>query len=227
MIFLLWTGGFDSTWRLLHIITVQKVPVTPVYLEGKIDHHTSGGRKTDELIVIGHLLGLIKQYFPSNYHLIKPLQQIPINTLSPSPEDLAICRNLYLQKRLHRPICQLTYLLTLSNLTDFQEHSPECCYVKTDLLLRNQSDPPNQHTYESIKNLQFPLYCYGKAEMWAFAEKYNWTKILEQTVSCWYYEKGICGTCSMCKTRASGYLIYKHRKRLHQELMDLFNYLKC
>lgn len=217
MIYLLWTGGFDSTWRLLHLVMIQQKPVTPIYLTGKIDHLISGGRQTCELDIIYSLLREIQKHIPRhNYCFIQPLVCIDIEEMFPSPYVLTVCRDLYLQKRLHRPICQFTYLLTIAESSAYQSDIVEAGYLGTDCLLR--SFPTS-----NIGKLQLPLYCYGKGELWSYANKYKWSSILHSTVSCWYFKhQKACGTCSMCKNRIRAYQAYQKKTQLHQELFTLF-----
>lgn len=78
---LLWTGGWDSTFRLLDLLLVRSIPVQPYYI---IDP----GRRSlpMEIRTIGRIRRHLENLFPDAVELLEPTIMCHVDEIPPDPE---------------------------------------------------------------------------------------------------------------------------------------------
>lgn len=79
---LLWTGGWDSTFRLLQLLLVHRVPVVPWYLEDPTRASTGVERRT-----MARIAGHLHETHPHTRALLRPLR---VRAVAEIPRDAAI-----------------------------------------------------------------------------------------------------------------------------------------
>lgn len=245
MRYLCWTGGYDSTFRLLYIISILQEEVTPIYVCGSLDHIEKNNkpfsRDESELKIIEGCLESIKLHFSDKeYNRIHPVQLYHIDNFPLTSSCKVISRFLFDYGLLRRPLCQFSYLLALTN---HLQQPLEIGYLRTDRFIKENTflffknaidyanngigflELPSDIDEKGISmGLRFPLLNYGKLELMALATRYHWTPVLNQTKSCWYHtnvfgkslEHQRCPQCRYIRHyKSAGNL----KNELHRELL--------
>src|SRR4051794_16587124 len=86
---LLWTGGWDSTFRLLQLLLLHRVPVVPHYLEDPTRASTQIELRT--MARIGEHLG---EAYPYTRELLQPLRIVAVADVAGDPEIAAALRDI-------------------------------------------------------------------------------------------------------------------------------------
>lgn len=77
---LLWTGGWDSTFRLLQLLLDQRLPVEPLYL---LDDTRASSKV--EIATMERLRAAIGRRHPHTRYLLRPLSIVRVADLAPDP----------------------------------------------------------------------------------------------------------------------------------------------
>lgn len=80
---LLWTGGWDSTFRLLQLLLRHRVPVTPYYLEDPTRPSTA-----TEIATMARIAERLYERFPHTRELLHPLRRAAVADIEVD-EDIA------------------------------------------------------------------------------------------------------------------------------------------
>lgn len=208
---LFWTGGYDSTFRLLQIVIIEKKCVNPIYLNfNGLDGYGYRRRNVNfELLTMNRIINeLINLGYGSQ---IMPLKIINRTTLSKNVIDS--CQVLYNNGYLKRPISQYAYMIQVS--LDYNTIIEECAeksdYATSYNMLRDKLNDDKLLIIDKvintplyvIRNLRFPIIDLTKKDMLDIAKKHNFDYILKWTKSCWWPNaNGIpCRRCIMCINR--------------------------
>ena len=218
-LYIFWTGGYDSSFRVLQATIVENRIVIPIYLAGNIDNYNSKKLKRKnkdyELETIHHIQEILSTQFPLAAANLRPL--IKIDTLPISKNVDYNINKLYQNRVVRRPRCQYSSISQLSLNMDVPiEVSIEKDNGRLYTALANRVDgigenckinisklPKNESEYKIFKNLRFPILHLSKKDMLLYAQKHSYDHILKQTWSCWYPTKeGLpCKKCLMCRER--------------------------
>lgn len=208
---LYWTGGFDSTFRLLQLILIEKKCVNPVYMNfPELDGVYI--RRKNVNFELESMKKIINEIHNLGYgDLIMPLTVVTKVKLS--AEVLDATDKLYRAGFLRRRISQYAHMIQYSldkNMiieegAEKSEHSTSNKMVKPFLDktgLLNLSKVKGTPLYV-IRNMKFPIINLTKRDMLNIAKKHKFDYILQWTRSCWYpsITGSPCGTCMMCKDR--------------------------
>ncbi|NTV45651.1 MAG: hypothetical protein HGB11_03815 [Chlorobiales bacterium] len=204
---LLWTGGWDSSFRLVYLILEAKKPVQPFYL---IDP----GRKSkkQEYEAMDKIARCLHEKITDASSLLLPTKYINVSDLSP---DLVIsekCRNL--SSRFHVGT-QYDWLARFSKQYQIPdlELSIENALITRSPIFENLSKymvadgdnfrvAPNMadKDLEIFQNFQFPLFYTTKLDMKNYAKTHGFYDILQHTWFCLNPKKNEpCGWCRPCK----------------------------
>jgi hypothetical protein len=217
-LYIFWTGGYDSTFRILQATIVENRVVIPIYLSGVIDNYKKNKvkrkNKDYELETIHHIQELLEMQFPIASSNLRPLinvENVPITKYI----DHNI-NKLYLKRVVRRPRCQYSSITQLSlNMNVPIEVSIEKDNGKLYSQLIKRVNGKGEHCaiyphtlqtedeYKIFKNIRFPIIHLSKKDMLKYAQKHSYDHILKQTWSCWYPTKDgkPCEKCLMCKER--------------------------
>lgn len=215
---LLWTGGWDSTFRLLQLLLQEKTYVQPYYI---IDPERNS---TGTEILFSDKL---RQQICSRYSRVSPLLHptiyINIDTIVPDSEIERAFRNL----SEHVPIgnqhewlprfCKQHQIYGLEMSTENGSTSG-AVWANLPFLKNHFADDPNELSehdrflYKNSKTLykyfHFPLIHYSKQDMLSEAIINGWVPILKKTWFCYqpiyipmkgYLPCGDCITCNYLK----------------------------
>lgn len=207
---LLWTSGWDSTFRLLELLVVQQRPVQPYYV---IDRTRKSF--TVELQTMEKLKKMTFSKFPHARKLLLPTIVQELEDISPNKELTECYTRLAARKRLGAQYEWLARFAKQAGLTNLEmcleTRSPGffTSYVGpymvqtpdgpsfTFRLGESPQDPDVQH----FKYFTFPITHLTKLDLQDLAQKHGFLDILNQT---WFCHSPLgqkpCGTCRPCYT---------------------------
>lgn len=208
---LFWTGGFDSTFRLLQLVLIEKKCVAPIYLNfPELDgFHIRRQNVKFELKTIQRIIGELNRLGVG--YRIMPLKVI--TNINLSPEVLESMQILYDEGFLRRAVSQYAHMVQYSLdkniiIEEGAENSPHSTsnkmvkpYLNSDGLLDLEKIAGTP--LMAIRNLKFPIINLTKKQMLEIAKKHNFDYILLWTKSCWWPSSTgkPCLKCIMCKDR--------------------------
>ena len=214
-IYLFWTGGYDSTFRLCQILINEKKNVIPIYisykhLDNSKDKKYKRKNHKEELNAIKLIKEKLIKKFPHLRNNIKPL--ITINNLNISNNIKKHMYNLWKRKLNHRPmsqyggLAQVTFDLNknIEIAVENSKHSTMRRIVYKYIKNVNNKNiiKTNDKDINIFKKLIFPTIDITKKQMLNISKKYNYNDILELTWSCWFPVNGAkCNKCPMCLQR--------------------------
>jgi len=231
---LLWSGGWDSTFRLLYLIFVERKCVQPFYIVDTARRSTS-----HELRAMHIIREEVAKRNPQLANLIKPTIIVSVHNIKPDFEITAKFNRL--GKKLPAPI-GAQYELFASFAKQWKIRNLELCielserapntivnllskYVDDDLKMR-QFDKNDDISIFSF--FSFPLLKLSKNDMKRIAVEKGFLDILEKTWFChtpWHNRPcGICVPCTIAIKEGFGYRLPKI-SRLRRKIWMLYVYL--
>lgn len=210
-----WTGGWDSTFRVLYATLVDGRRVDPHYI---ID--TGRRSSLDELRAISKVRDSLRIY---NKHAYERVSSLQITSGNEIPEDMEITnswKRLRCRMDIARQYDWLARYAKSKNLTDL-----ELCAVRDGhlyLFLKENVERTAFGSYrlkrgvagddggEVFARVEFPTFEYTKAQMKDIAKEQGFLKILEQS---WFCHEPIhgrpCGMCNPCVTAVETGMEYR------------------
>lgn len=205
---LLWTGGWDSTYRLLNLLIVQNRTVKPYYIIDPIRYSIGA-----ELRARNKIKKMIFDLKPETKKLLLPTEYLELTDIQPR-EDLTEkywnLRKKYFMGEQYEWLARFTEQFNLHDLEmsihiDDKAHYVLSSYVvkvndNNDIYYMLRDDVENDD-YDIFKNFKFPLFNLTKVEMEKNAKKLGFVNIMEETWFCFRPLKddkpcGICAPCS-------------------------------
>lgn len=215
IVYLFWTGGYDSTFRLCQLSIIEKRIIQPIYLIGaELDNNknsTKNKRKNvkEELNSMKIIRKKIFEKFPDCKKYILPLKIF--NNIELSPLVKKNMMELYHKNFISRPTTQYG---TLAQVTINLNKKVELCSERhsksimcnlifgKDYCSKKSNKKKIINCPKIFKNFVFPIGNYTKEDMLEESKKYNFNDILFLTWSCWYPIDGKpCKKCPMCLER--------------------------
>lgn len=215
-IYLFWTGGYDSTFRLCQALIEENKIVIPIYISYKhLDNLPSKSYKRysqpQEIDAMNRIRNEILKKFPDLKDNLKPTLIIP--HLDLRKHVIKCMYNLWKEGRNHRSLSQYGGLAQVSLdlnkdveiAVEKSRHSTMRNMVKKYVVKypdgKYRIKNPDKNT-EIFKNMVFPTFYTSKKDMLNIAKKNNYDDILKITWSCWFPKKGKpCKKCPMCLQR--------------------------
>lgn len=203
-IHLLWTGGWDSTFRLLQLVLGEGRPVQPHYLISV--NRRSTGEELRAMAAIKHKL----------FDRSRQARELLCPTCFAEIADLALDRRVSeSMESIRRRIPlgpQYDWLARYCIQNDLQavelavEQGGLACQVLDTLVTRQEDgcwvDPANSGTPEGVLfgRYRFPVFDLNKADMEKIARREGWLELLELTWFCHYPRANHtpCGVCNPC-----------------------------
>jgi len=222
-VYVFWTGGYDSTFRICQLLVRYKTAVQPVYITDKyIDNHkeNSTRRKNhiNETNSQKDIIDALHRQFPYTKKLLKPT--MIVKNANYDTEINNAMKELKRHKYVRRAKCQYGAMAQVAK--NLNKHIEVCaevggfihkklrtklkCYAKTGCEYRDytfSAESQGQGQGVDIFNrFVMPVIGYTKKDMYTEATEYKYEGILNLTWSCWYPRKGKpCGKCIMCRER--------------------------
>ncbi|MGH8645589.1 MAG: 7-cyano-7-deazaguanine synthase [Gammaproteobacteria bacterium] len=205
---ILWTGGWDSTFRLLDLVLVHRVPVQPYYV---ID--TGRPSSLQEIAAIHRIRTSIAELSEASAALIKPSIIVSIHDIQKDDDITEKYRRLKEQANLGEQYDWLARLVKQNKISGVEL----CIHIddKAYMFVKDHVEivrPQNDQEYWVLKRdeakselsifgfYRFPLLKLSKVEMQEMALKKGFLHIMEQTWFCFNPKNNKpCGVCKPCK----------------------------
>jgi hypothetical protein len=221
-IYIFWTGGYDSTFRICQALIDEGKVVQPIYISDIIDNLPENNvrrkNKTFEYTTMNNIITYLNTFYPETKNRLLPL--IDIKNIVVDKNISYHMRILKSQGRVRRAVCQYGAMAQVTknmkqNIEICVENEPGSMMNKTmngklDCLtngesivcnLKNNLEGDDIHL-NIFKRFIFPTIKYTKKDMLNIAKKNGYDNILKLTWSCWYPVNGKpCGQCIMCHER--------------------------
>lgn len=208
----LWTGGWDSTFRLLDLVLVRDARVQPFYV---LD--TARRSSIIELETMQRIRRSIAAISPAKAQLVSPSTIVSIHDIAPDPEVTARYLRLKARSFLGSQYDWLARFVTQFNLEGVElcveaYTSPRGAYP---FLKGNVEwvEAPNGRSHWRVREqhwesdlslfapFRFPLLSVWKADMARIADERGFSHIMEQTWFCLTPVRNKpCGICNPCQS---------------------------
>lgn len=211
---ILWTGGWDSTFRICDLVIIKKISVQPFYI---IDSNRSSN--SVELETMKKIKKNIYRDFPYTEGLIAEPVLIRIEEISENNEITNKFNNLTKKSFMGSQYDWLARFSEENNINNLELsiHKDD----NAEYFVRNYIKPINEEKdfyyaldkdmynsdYGIFKYYHFPLLGLTKIEMGEIAKNNNFDHIMEMTWFCFNPTRSRkpCGYCNPCKyTREEG-----------------------
>ena len=216
---LCWTGGYDSTFRLLQLLVDEKRKVQPIYFcSPDFDSNNiylQKRNKEKELKTMRKICSQIYQQYPYTQKLLKPL--LVIYYIRPNQNvDQKIKYLHYQLGKFSRPHTQYERIARFSTYyPSTLEISVEKCGTGLDHATKGNrigigaecrikdNLMPKYQALDVFNKFRYPIIHLTKDNMKRIAHNNGYLDILKMTWSCWFPNKDgkECGKCDMCKHR--------------------------
>jgi len=208
---LFWTGGWDSTFRLLQLILIEKKEVQPYYI---IDHER---RSTGiEVYTMGLIKESILEYFTESVQYLQPTFYYNLKHIKPD----ANVTNAWERLNTHFHVgTQYDWLQRFRK--QFEIPSVDVGLFKDvsvsesppfrnwyNALINHEMLPESPYKKDIVNDISilfeqfnFPLMTVGKTEMFEIAKKHGWMPVMKNTRFCHRPSISIkpCGICKPCR----------------------------
>lgn len=205
---LLWTGGWDSTFRLLQLLLLHRVPVVPFYLEDPTRVSTQ-----TELRTMARIGDYLRETRPHTRELLRPLRIAAVADVAEDPEIAGALREIRKRIFIGSQYAWLPAFCKQHAIADMElgVHVDD----KVQALLRSfamefehpggyrsvRVDPRHAGSAESrlFRYFSFPLFHIDKMGMDRQAHAEGWDAIMDMTWFCHTPVRGApCGFCAPC-----------------------------
>lgn len=205
---LLWTGGWDSTFRLLQLLLLHRVPVVPHYLEDPTRAST-----TTELRTMRQIRHRLHEIYPHTRGLILPLRIAAVTDVLVDPDIAEALQTIRTRTFIGSQYAWLPAYCRQYGIADMElgVHVDD----KVQALLRNfavefehpagfrsmRVDPRHAGSAEFalFRDFSFPLFHIDKVGIGRQAEAHGWSDLMAMTWFCHTPVRGRpCGFCAPC-----------------------------
>jgi len=206
---LLWTGGWDSTFRLLRLLLELQRPVTPIYLQDD----TRPSQQT-EIETMDRIRAALAEMHPHTRALLQPTQFARVADIAPDAEIERAASRLALKYGIGSQYAWLARFCRDRGLRDI-ELSAECTrHGASAVLLDNvvpvqspdgeathriPADAADQDAYIVFGAFSYPQITITREDMIATVGRNGWDALMGMTWFCHRPARGQpCGLCNPC-----------------------------
>ena len=207
---LLWTGGWDSTYRLCEILVILKIPVQPVYI---IDENRKSTR--EEFIAQSKIKNALFSKFPYTQSLLYPTEYYSVSDISYNTKTSEYYHIVKEQIGLGTQYEWLANFCIKHNISHLELGfektigSKKHAFLKHYLIKRTGIDYESyildpkfsgDAFYELLKFYDWPIWLKTRHKMVDIAKENGFYDILHLSWFCHNPIKGKpCGRCNPCK----------------------------
>lgn len=231
--YILWTSGWDSTFRILQLVLEKKIEVQPIYILDK-------ERKSlnQELRAIENITQKLFNQFPESKNYLKPVWFVNKEEIDNNAEIEKAFHEIKSQRKIGSQYEWISKFCYANHLTHVElcieknlETTSFAYFLKDNYFEISDLEIKTNQFYKNIvlvfKYFDFPIINLLKTDMLKIAKQNNWLDILYLTWFCHSPKNNIpCGKCNPCtdvikkglayripfKNRIKGYIkIYKKK----------------
>lgn len=179
---LFWTGGWDSTFRLMQLLFEEKAEVQPHYIIA------DGQTAAKEIVTMNKIRQHLYDQHPETRELLKPIIFFDKRRIDPCEEIY----NAYMETKKKHPI-----------LLEYETFARYCRQIGADFVelsvLKNETIDFDLANKVIFSHFSYPLLGYSKKEMALYSKEAGWEQIMMMTWFCRRPVKGKpCGFCGPC-----------------------------
>lgn len=200
---LLWTGGWDSTFRLLQLLLSEKKMVQPHYVI--IPQECAG----TEIDTIHNIRRQLSRQYPETRDLLLPIEFIDSGKIKPNEKITAaydaIKEKMYIavQYEVIARYCEQNGYERMEIGIEKNSHSHRVIndYLTDDevSVFKIDKEKSPESFYDLFRQIRFPLLEYDKIDMENVARERNWIDVMNMAWFCRRPSKGRpCGFCGPC-----------------------------
>jgi hypothetical protein len=204
---ILWTGGWDSTYRVLELLVIENHAVRPYYI-------VDPGRRSiaNEIIAMTRIRHRIQTTFPTQAARFLPVEMVHLEAIQPDEEITGWVRQLASKTHVGS---QYDWLARFAkyNATELEVCIVKFTPVHTGLfgdyivpLLRGKGHscriegPLSEPALELFTYFRFPTIHLTKGDIRVISEEQGFMDIMKLTWFCHDPQKGLpCGRCRPCE----------------------------
>ncbi len=227
---LLWTGGSDSSFRMLEIVLMEKKPVQPYYFIAP--RHRKSVR--NEQIAQRKIKQALFRKYPEAETLVLPTINIPVAEILPDEEIAQANREAQAITPMGRQYEFIARYAKQQDIFDLElcierSNNPEWVERYFNLLervgntriLRYSPQFIDRPEYHIFKYFNFPMSALAKRDMYEIAKARGWWGILRNTWFCHtpFFGRIPCGVCVPCMQaigEGMGWRIPFYTRHLHK-----------
>lgn len=225
---ILWTGGWDSTFRLLQLVLIEKIGVQPIYIK-------DADRKSHykELEAINSITENLRKNHPEAIKRINALQIIDKNQIS-IDQYLQECFNeISKTKKIGAQYLWIASFCKQNSIDSIElciekDYRKDTFYSFILPFYEEGSTNPNSHLEKFVHSLfdyfSFNLFNVTKMDMLNISKEKGWMKMMDLTWFCHRPKKNKpCGKCNPCiATYKEGLRFRIPKKRWLQTNIKIF-----
>lgn len=203
-----WTGGWDSTFRLLQLVMEEQRSVQPHYIiyQGRPSFQM-------EIDTMEKIRTQLHEQYPDAAKLILPTIFTLIDEMDEDEEIMKAyqqanaLRSLAMQNTWLAKYCKQHQILDMEYCSERRINPQDRRFF--DFLKKEEDSPVYTYNlelrdrpeYVLLKYFRFPIYGFTKPDIEKYARENGWLGILKKTWSCYTPLLGRypCGTCSPCR----------------------------
>lgn len=194
---LFWSGGWDSTFRLLQLLLIEKKKVQPHYMVW------TGDTVGETVEAMQEIRSKLFSDYPETRELMLPVNYFDAQSLEPNEQLLDAFNTLEEDSRVGTQHLRLAKFCEQHNTVieqgiekDSHSHQLLKDYLTGDSIDKEKSPKP---IYDLFKYFKFPLVKYDKKDMDTIAIEHGFADIMYQT---WFCRRPVngrpCGFCGNC-----------------------------
>lgn len=202
---ILWTGGFDSTYQLLQLLTVDKVNVTPIYIIDEERRSTCA-----EMISMKRIRSELINKKSYVSELLSPIQYFSMTDIISNNMITDAFKRIRMKSFIGGQYEWLARFCDQNEMTDMQLciHKDDKAHdVLVDVVItdsfgkcRVSKSCSDSDKHALFKYFTFPVFSLTKIEMMTLAKEQHVDEFLNMTWFCHNPRKNMtpCGTCNPC-----------------------------
>jgi hypothetical protein len=226
---LMWTGGWDSTFRLLQLLLQLRVPVAPLYM---LDDTRASA--PIEIRTMDGIRAALAEQHPHTRDLLRPTTVVPVRDLAPDPKVQRAFDRLAVKHAIGSQYGWLARYYRQRGVPGIEvacEHTPHGASgvlivrhiaaqspqgYNTFLVNPNDPDPDIDTVFGGFA---FPLIETTREDMLDFARANDWVSLMGRTWFCHRPTRNAepCGLCNPCRANIEegfGWRISRRRRAL-------------
>jgi len=210
IVYLFWTGGYDSTYRLCELLLIEKRKVQPLYVNYNLDSANQNDfwvrkNRKNEINSMNEIINMLLIRYPSVKKLLKSTLYIENNIDNKEYDEELEKLNLWPKKRkIHQysHLGKISYHLKIPlelGILGVDGGKPFIRFINKHI---NETGRLKVQKSHPLYYFKFPLFKRSKKDLCNTAKEHNFDDIIRKSWSCWFPKNDQpCMRCPMCRQR--------------------------